>query len=176
MTTPTRMKDSEENVATANTASDLLSYFRRLFAYDDWANREVLAGLSKIEVPPPKSVKLLAHIVAAERLWLARMRHEHQPLPVWPDFSLQESANEIAGMLGRWREFLDHVGAHGISAAVSYKNSKGESFTNVVQDILMHVVTHSAYHRGQIALDVRGAGYVPVYTDFIHGVRQGLVE
>lgn len=167
---------TQENLRAANHVSDLLSYFRRLFAYDDWANREVLSGLSKIEVPPPKSVKLLAHIVAAERLWLARMTHEHQPLPVWPDFSLHESGNEIAGLPGRWREFLDHVGAHGISAAVEYKNSKGESFTNTVQDILMHVVTHSAYHRGQIALDVRGAGNVPVYSDFIHGVRQGLVE
>ncbi len=176
MNTSDRPNGSEEIVETANTVHDLLSYFRRLFAYDDWANREVLAGLSKIEAPPPKSVKLLAHIVAAERLWLARMTHEHQPLPVWPDFSLHESGNEIAGLPGRWRDFLDHVGAHGISAAVSYKNSKGESFTNSVQDILMHVVTHSAYHRGQIALDVRGAGHAPVYTDFIHGVRQGLVE
>jgi uncharacterized damage-inducible protein DinB len=35
---------------------------------------------------------------------------------------------------------------------------------------------HSAYHRGQIATQMRTAGYLPAYTDFIHGVRQRLVE
>ena len=59
---------------------------------------------------------------------------------------------------------------------VSYKNTKGESWTNSVEDILMHVVMHSAYHRGQIAADMRAAGHSPAYTDFIHGIRQRLVE
>jgi uncharacterized damage-inducible protein DinB len=59
---------------------------------------------------------------------------------------------------------------------VIYKNTKGESWTNRRQDILMHVIMHSAYHRGQIATDIRGAGFAPPYTDFIHGVRQGFVE
>jgi uncharacterized damage-inducible protein DinB len=40
-----------------------------------------------------------------------------------------------------------------------------------VDDILMHVVMHSAYHRGQIALEVRCAGQTPAYTDFIHAIR-----
>jgi len=38
------------------------------------------------------------------------------------------------------------------------------------------VITHSTYHRGQIAADLRAAGVQPAYTDFIHGVRQGLIE
>jgi uncharacterized damage-inducible protein DinB len=45
-----------------------------------------------------------------------------------------------------------------------------------VEEILTHVVIHSAYHRGQIASDVRAAGGVPAYTDYIHAVRQGLIE
>jgi len=38
------------------------------------------------------------------------------------------------------------------------------------------VLMHSAYHRGQVALEMRSAGLQPAYTDFIHGVRQGFVE
>ena len=51
-----------------------------------------------------------------------------------------------------------------------------EAYDSLVRDILTHVFMHSAYHRGQIASDMRQAGFVPAYTDFIHGVRQGLVE
>jgi uncharacterized damage-inducible protein DinB len=32
-------------------------------------------------------------------------------------------------------------------------------------------VLSSAYHRGQIAADLRTAGFTPAYTDFIHAVR-----
>jgi uncharacterized damage-inducible protein DinB len=35
---------------------------------------------------------------------------------------------------------------------------------------------HSAYHRGQIAFQMRQTGHAPAYTDFIHGVRQGHVK
>jgi len=39
-----------------------------------------------------------------------------------------------------------------------------------------HVTIHSAYHRGQIASDVRSAGQEPAYTDYIHAVRQRFLE
>jgi uncharacterized damage-inducible protein DinB len=35
---------------------------------------------------------------------------------------------------------------------------------------------HGAYHRAQIAAAVRESAQEPAYTDFIHAVRQGLVE
>ena len=158
------------------TADAALSHFRHLLSYDDWANREVLSGLQRVEIAPPKSVKLLAHIVAAERLWLARMKYEHQPLPVWPDFSIRESAAEVAAMPPRWREFLDNLPPQGLAAEITYKNSKGQPWTSSIQDILTHVLMHSAYHRGQIATDMRDSGHEPAYTDFIHGVRTGMVE
>lgn len=41
---------------------------------------------------------------------------------------------------------------------------------------LTHVAMHSAYHRGQIAGELREPGNTPPYTDFIHPVRQGLVR
>ena len=46
----------------------------------------------------------------------------------------------------------------------------------IAKDVLTHVILHSAYHRGQVALAMRAAGMEPAYTDFIHAVRQGFVE
>jgi uncharacterized damage-inducible protein DinB len=45
-----------------------------------------------------------------------------------------------------------------------------------VEDVLTHVLLHSAYHRGQIASQMRAGGEEPAYTDFIHATRQGLIE
>ncbi|HTZ95634.1 MAG TPA: DinB family protein [Terriglobales bacterium] len=151
-------------------------YLQTLFAYDDWANREVVTALEALEVPPPRSMKYLAHIVSAERLWLERLRVEKQTYPVWPDFTLEHCKLEIAQLREQWKSYLASLKEDGLSRSLTYRNSKGESWTNAKQDILMHVIMHSAYHRGQIASDMRAAGFTPVLTDFIHGVRQGLVE
>ena len=73
-----------------------------------------------------------------------------------------------------WSNYLDQLGEAGFEKNVAYQNTKGESWSNSVDDILTHVIMHSAYHRGQIASDMRATGHTPAYTDFIHGVRQKL--
>lgn len=154
----------------------MIEHVRRLFVYDDWANREVLASLEAVKSPLSRSLNLLVHIVAAETLWLERLLIRNQTCPVWPRFALDECRLEIEKLSGLWKDYLGSLGETGLSTSTTYKNTKGESFTSQKQDILMHVVMHSAYHRGQIAADMRAAGLTPGYTDFIHGVRQGFVD
>jgi uncharacterized damage-inducible protein DinB len=155
---------------------ELVEYLRRQFVYDDWANREVLAGLRASARPAARSLQLLAHILSAERLWLERIRNQPQSLPVWPDFAVDQCDAQIAELAGLWREFLGQLSLERLSEKVTYNNSKGEPWSSTVEDILTHVLLHSAYHRGQIASQVRAGGEQPAYTDFIHAVRQGLIE
>jgi uncharacterized damage-inducible protein DinB len=75
-----------------------------------------------------------------------------------------------------WAEYLGRISAEDLARKISYKNSQGEAWTSTIEDVLAHVILHSAYHRGQIASHMRSIGQTPAYTDFIHGVRQGLVE
>jgi uncharacterized damage-inducible protein DinB len=154
----------------------MLEHIHNLFSYDDWANREVLASLQALDAPPERSVKLLAHILSAERLWLERLLVQKQTLPVWPLSTLAECNLEVDQLPGLWKNYLTALGEAGLARSLTYKNTKGESFSSQKQDILLHVVMHSAYHRGQIAADMRAAGFTPPYTDFIHAVRQGFLE
>jgi uncharacterized damage-inducible protein DinB len=153
----------------------LIEHLRRQFAYDAWANREVLAGLGSAR-PAPQPLQLLAHILSAERLWLERITMQPQSLPVWPDFTLDQCEAQVADLAQLWDEFLRQLDPARLTEKVTYKNSKGEPWTSTVEDILTHVALHSSYHRGQIASQVRAGGEQPAYTDFIHAVRQGLVE
>jgi uncharacterized damage-inducible protein DinB len=155
---------------------ELLGHLRRQFAYDAWANREVLTGLRTSASPSPRPRQLLAHILSAERLWFERIRKQPQSLPVWPGFTFEQCETQIADLAQLWREFLGHLSPEGLAEKVSYKNSKGEPWISTVEDVLTHVLLHSAYHRGQIASQVRVGGEAPAYTDFIHAVRQGLIE
>ena len=147
----------------------------RLIRYDVWANRETLQAMPD-KGSPPKSLKWLAHIIAAEHLWLARIQGVPAPLPVWPDLSLEECDRHMNQLAQQLVSVGNGMTPARLAEQVPYTNSKGEPWTSSVEEILTHVVIHSAYHRGQIASDLRAAGQVPAYTDYIHAVRQGLIE
>lgn len=165
---------------------EMLQYIRRLFAYDDWANREVLARLQAVAVksggePPPRSLQLLGHIIGAEWLWMERMQKDLLPkerknMEVWPELSLNQCAVQIADLRRRWPKYMAELTEEDLGDFIAYKNTKGETWSNTIDDILMHVVMHSSYHRAQIAADLRAAGHEPAMTDFIHAVRLGYVK
>ena len=155
---------------------DLFQHYTQLISYEGWANLEVIASLRAVGTAPARSRKWMAHIVAAGHVWHSRLVQQPQPYPVWPDFSLDESEREVKNLTWLWRSYLERIGTDGLSQTVAYQNTKGESWSNTVHDILTHAFMHSAYHRGQIAADMRQSGNQPAYTDFIHGIRQGLVE
>jgi uncharacterized damage-inducible protein DinB len=155
---------------------DMLEHLRRLFVYDEWANREVLAALQASNIPLLRSLKLLGHILSAERLWLERLQQQQQSLPVWLDLTLEQCATQATELPVLWKSYLSTLSEADLLGSIRYKNSKGENWVSRKEDVLLHVVMHSAYHRGQIATDMRAAGFTPAYTDFIHAVRKGLVE
>ena len=154
----------------------MLEHHRRMFRYDAWANAECLAGLHAAAAPPVRSLGYLAHILSCEWLWLERIQQAKQRFEVWPAWALDECAAQLAALRPAWDEFLTALDPGALRRRVPYTNTKGERFESEIGDILTHVVTHSAYHRGQIATDMRAAGFAPAYTDFIHAVREGLVE
>jgi uncharacterized damage-inducible protein DinB len=155
---------------------NLIEHFRRQFAYDAWANGEVMAVIRADGGENERTLQLVSHIVAAERLWLERLRSQPQSVPVWPKVDLGWCEAQALELRGLWAEYLQRISGTELGRNISYKNSKGEAWGSTIEDVLSHVILHSAYHRGQIASHMRSIGQTPAYTDFIHGVRQGLVE
>jgi uncharacterized damage-inducible protein DinB len=156
-------------------ASELIRHLRRQFAYDAWANQEVLTAIRGNHASAPRSLQLLAHIVSAELLWLERLQQQPRSQPVWPEWDMEQCEARTAEVGELWRKYLEALGPDDLTKTVSYKNSKGEPWMSSVEDVVTHVLLHSAYHRGQIASFMRGSGDTPAYTDFIHAVRQGLI-
>lgn len=141
---------------------------QRLFAYNTWANREFVSTEH-----PPKAREILSHIIGAEELWLGRIRGEAKPAIVWPKLTTDQIAEKIERLDREWKRVLADDDP---ARLVEYTNSKGERWRNTIDDILTHVILHGSYHRGQIAIVVRGGGETPAYTDYIHCVRQGFLS
>ena len=150
--------------------------FQRELDYDDWANREVLRHLQRESSPPATCVGWLAHVLGAQSEWLARLAGGTSTLPVWPKLTLDELESQLARLRSDWHRYLGGLAPDGLERSITYVNSKGESWTSRVEDVLTHVLMHGAYHRGQIASALREAGLTPPYTDYIHAARSGRIE
>lgn len=153
-----------------------ISYLKTLFAYDDWANRESLASLRGIGSLPPRAIEVMAHIVGSEWLWLGRLKQNKEPAVVWPRLSLDECSVQLGDLNKAWDNYFSALAPRALHDKITYTNSKLESWTNSVRDILTHVIIHSGYHRGQIATLLGRTGHEPAYTDFIHCIRRGFVR
>ena len=86
----------------------LLDHFRRLFTYDDWANRESIASLRKNESASHFAFRVMSHAIATERVWLARLESRPDP-QVWPEWTLEETDRQRAENSGQWQQYLDKL-------------------------------------------------------------------
>ena len=148
--------------------TDLLE---KLYDHNGWAHDAIVADLRRAP-PDAETLRLLAHVVAAEHLWLSRIDGVTARVAVWPTLTLDEIVNLEAENRARFRDLLARPDDTRLRR-VQYRNSAGNEFENDVESILTHVATHGHYHRGQIARAMRAAGREPVYTDYIGFVRKG---
>jgi uncharacterized damage-inducible protein DinB len=141
--------------------------FPRLFQYDAWANRTSIAALP--DVPPPRALAVLGHLAGSQRTWLSRLTGRPSPLVVWPSLTREQCAAELARDAAEWSAYL--AGSPDLAARLTYTNAKGEPSSNTIDEILTHVLMHSAYHRGQLAMLTRDSGATPAPTDFVFAAR-----
>jgi uncharacterized damage-inducible protein DinB len=143
----------------------------KLIDHLGWADARVLDGLQRTPGTDPRALELYAHVVGAEHVWLARLHQRAPRVAVWPTLSLDECAALAAENLAGFRAVLANCTPEELARDVPYTNSAGQAFRSSIEDIVLHVALHGMYHRGQVALVVRGAGGEPIPTDYIAFVR-----
>lgn len=150
-----------------------LDSLRQFFEYDYWANQETLRSVASLEATRDRALKIAGHIVGAQRVWLGRLESPGADPPApWPLMNLEEARAAVDEMHQRWNGFLGNLAPERLDEDLVHRNTKGAEFRVPVRDVLMQLVMHGAYHRGQIAAAVRDAGGTPSTTDYIAWVRR----
>lgn len=151
--------------------SDSVAYFRGLFEHVEWANERAIEAVRQGE--DPRALELLAHSLASEVVWYARIETgQSAHLKIWPTLSIDECADLARESARGYRKLVDGLTPDDLERSVTYRNSKGTEFRTRLGDILLHVVLHASYHRGQIAFRLRESGGEPVNTDYITWARE----
>ncbi|MDO3410561.1 DinB family protein [Saccharibacillus sp. CPCC 101409] len=144
---------------------------RNMFNHLDWANRNMLETLQS-EGAGERQVRLFAHLLHAERVWLMRLQGEDSSgIAIWPDADLAHCAEMAERNKKDFEVFFAAAAEEDPDRIVTYANSSGRVFTSSARDILTHVALHGQYHRGQINLLLRRDGLEPINIDYITFAR-----
>jgi uncharacterized damage-inducible protein DinB len=154
----------------------MVSYHRRLFAFDHWANQASLDAVTPHAERVPRSLAWLNHILGAKRIWLARVTGTPMPFGVNPTFSAAELLEQFGMARDGWALYLGAQTDADLTRVIHYHSLKGDPFQSALGDILAHVPVHGQHHRGQVNADLRAAGITPPVIDFIAAARSGVLE
>lgn len=119
----------------------------------------------------------LGHMYKAEVVWSARVKGdiEHSQLsaitvPETYD-ALEHSWNSVIDALVQWARAEQDW-----STDLRYANSTGQEFLTPKWQVVLHLVNHASYHRGQVMGMVRQLGGIAQGTDLIIYYRLGCPE
>jgi uncharacterized damage-inducible protein DinB len=147
------------------------AYFIQLFNYDLYANLRILETILQAG-EPEKPVQLMAHLLAAQQVWITRCKGE--PLVarmLWPDWKADTFEQKMNDSHRAWINFLDYLEPDDFDNMISYKDSKGNPFENKLSDILAHVINHGTHHRAQAGTYLKLAGIDLPILDLIFYIR-----
>jgi uncharacterized damage-inducible protein DinB len=163
-------------------------YIRVLLAYNYWARDRILASadqLSEDQLMRPLAssfgsvLDTLVHMHFAEWIWYQRWQGVSPTAR--PDTTQLTS---VVALRDAWhpleqqiRAFVESLGPADLSRVIEYKLMSGQTASSSFWQMIVHVVNHGGYHRGQVATMLRMIGAKPAQsTDMIVFFRENSVQ
>jgi uncharacterized damage-inducible protein DinB len=141
------------------------SFFTNLFEYNHHYNQlmaEIM--MQNTDKIPAKVLVLFSHMLNAHHIWNKRVKSQPTLYGVWQEHAIIDlkSIDQV-----NFEETLQIMDMYALEKVIDYTNSARTAFANKVSDMLFHIINHSTYHRGQIALLFRQHGLDPLSCDYI---------
>src|SRR5690606_37755749 len=102
-----------------------------------------------------RNIAVFSHLLNAHEIWNFRLLNKESGTATWQRRPVQTLANINKQ---NFRQTLDILEGGNLEALILFTDKKGNPFENKKSDILFHIINHSSYHRGQIAIECRKSG------------------
>ncbi len=160
----------------------MIKTIEKLFNYHEWAMNAIFSSLQNFTEEEFTrdlgdgcgSVRdKVGHIIAADKIWLDRIQKRAELIFLPPSYfsSISITKNLKEETKTNWKSYIASLQVADYYRDISYQNMKGESFETPLREILLHVLNHATYHRGQVASLIRRIKGSPPVTDFIQFAR-----
>ena len=178
-----KQMDPTEGRLTAEPMSRMTAVWEQV-NHNYWARDEQLKACSQLSADQfrqtvggsfPSVRDTLAHMVAVEWIWLERWRGR-SPTALIPASEFPT----LSELIVRWhsiehdlRLFLSEIDDARLLRLVPCTSTRGEKWEYSLDRMVTHLLTHQAYHRGQVTSQLRTLGVEPARVDFLVGLDRG---
>jgi len=155
-----------------------LATLQSLFAYKAWANSELFALLATL---PPSQVeqlhtciRTLNHIYVVDRIFRAHLSGEPRPFDTTNTKdtpSLSQLHGDVAATDAWYVNYTAALTEPVLTEVLAFTFTDGDAGRMTREEILLHVVTHGGYHRGNVGQVLKSISVAPprdLYTKFLH--------
>jgi uncharacterized damage-inducible protein DinB len=159
---------------------DLLPVLREEFDHNYWARDcqlRTCAALTAEQFLRPVGGSFsslrdtLAHMLAVEWIWLERWKGT-SPKTLIPAAEFPS----VAALVERWgaverdlRDYLAGLDEDALARPLTIVSTRGEQWTYPLWRMVVHLLNHQSYHRGQVTTLLRMLGAQPPRVDFLVG-------
>lgn len=154
--------------------------------YNIWASRRLLNTVSSLSLEEltqdfktaDKSILgTLAHLYAAEKNWLARMKEGRAAIQhrTTADHQLESLRQKWTETQDEWKAWIHQLPPEAPNQIMEYLDMQGRQWAQPLWEIVLHVVNHATHHRGQVSGFLRALGKIPPPLDYIAFVRERVV-
>ncbi len=150
-----------------------------LYRYNSWANHRIDAlcdGLTDAQLDEPRAMGLgslrntIFHVLTAEEIWFERWSGvPWRPFPTAAGgLSIPDMTQRLEQVATERQTLIDRERADGWRRICEYKDSKGTTYRQPLDGLLLHVANHGIYHRAQALNFLKQFGRtVPGGIDFL---------
>lgn len=106
----------------------------------------------------------------AENIWWQRMKLQERIIRPSENFTgdMKDAGNALINQNRQWAEWISSANEHQLHHVFHYQNTKKEQFKQPIYQMLLHMLNHGTYHRGQLVNMLRQLEVEKVpATDFI---------
>lgn len=154
-----------------------------LFGYKAWADSELFALLAVL--PPEHAeqlhtcIRTLNHIHVVDRIFSAHLGGEPRPFdatntPATP--LLAQLRSDMEATDAWYMSYVASVSETQLSEVIDFSFTDGDRGRMSREEILLHVLTHGGYHRGNVGQVLKLLSIAPprdLYTRFLHQSEPG---
>ena len=154
-------------------------YIQTLIDYNYWARDRILASAESLPAEQLRQslgssfssvLDTLVHMHFAEWIWFQRWQGTSPT--AGPDTSQLVTVATLRdtwqGLERQIRPFVTGLGPADLPRVIEYKTLKGQPGASPYWQMIVHLVNHGSYHRGQVATMLRQLGAKPAQsTDMI---------
>jgi uncharacterized damage-inducible protein DinB len=150
-----------------------------LFAYKAWANTELFAVLATVSGERHAdalhtATRTINHIHVVDCIFRAHLlgqAHGYAATNTQETPALADLQAAVAATDAWYAQYVATTPAAALGESLAFQFTDGDAGRMTREEMLLHVLTHGGYHRGNVGQVLKGIAMAPprdLYTKFLH--------